>query len=246
MPLIVPAVGHLRAILINNNAEKTNDPIVDLILSAQGATLMLLSNNEDFIGAVWETYVTAKEWILDDDQVGPGFGDGEKTVYVKFSSGLVESPTHSATIILDTTPPVVGAIPILINEGDLEISIRDVLLTLNAAGATTVELFNENELENIQGTVLSYSDTIPWRLSENNGRKTVLVVFADDAGNRSSFFSATTTLVGQVAGLPTIVVPGNETTDHFISVGGQGDPEATIRILIDGYGEGYGYGYGYG
>lgn len=246
MPLIVPAAGHLRAILINNNAEKTNDPSVDLILSAQGATLMLLSNNEDFVGAVWEPYITAKEWILGDDQVGPGFGDGEKIVYVKFSSGLVESPVHSASIVLDTTPPVVGAIPILINEGDLEIFTRDVALTLNATGATTVELFNENELESVQGTILPYNDTVPWRLSENNGRKTVLVVFADDAGNRSSFFSATTTLVGQTAGLPSIVVPSDETTDHFISIEGQGDPEATIQVLIDGYGEGYGYGYGYG
>jgi hypothetical protein len=247
MPLIVPAVGHLRAVLINNNAEKTNDPIVDLILSAQGATLMLLSNNEDFVGAVWEPYVTAKEWILDDDQVGPGFGDGEKAVYVKFSSGLVESSIYTAIIILDTTPPIVGAIPILINEGDLEVTTRDVILTFNVLGATVVELFNESELENTQGTILPYNNTIFWRLSKNNGRKTVLVVFIDDAGNRSSFFSATTILTNQAVGFPSAIALSDATTDHFITLNGTGDPEAIIQVLIDGYGgEGYGYGYGYG
>ena len=78
MALTVPASGDLRAVLINNNASKTNNPSVDLILSAEDATEMMISNASDFAGAVWETFVTAKEWTLADEQVGAGAEDREE------------------------------------------------------------------------------------------------------------------------------------------------------------------------
>lgn len=234
-----PAPGDLRAILINNNATKTSSPIVDLILSAQGATQMLLANTSDFTGAMWEAYITAKEWVLLDEQVGPSFGDGEKTVFVKFrDNGMNETEAHSATIELNTSPPTVGTLPILINGGALRTTNRVVTLTLDAQDAATVEIFNEDELDSLQGTIVSYNQTIQWSLSENNGPKEVFVVFIDSIGNRSSFFSDTIDLAGQAVGVPVVQEPstGSVTTDPFITVRGVGDPESVIEIRLDGYG----------
>jgi hypothetical protein len=235
---VVPAANDLRAILINNNAERTNNPIVDLILSAQFAPEMMISNDPNFVGASFEPYVTAKEHTLLDEQVGPGFGDGTKTVYVKFRSAtLVESDIFSASLILDTQPPLAGPMPILINDGNLETNSRDVILTLDATGAETVEVFNENELETFtEGTIFPYSEAINWQLSEGNGQKKVLVAFIDDTENRSAFFSDGIILTGQPTGDPVITNPttGTITTDHFITIKGEGDPGSKIRIDING------------
>ncbi len=230
---IAPAPGDLRAILINNDAEVTNDSDVDLILSAQGAPEMLISNEADFAGAVWEPYLTARQHTLKDEEVGPGFGDGDKTVYVKFrSAALEETIAHSAVITLDTKPPVVGAMPVIINEGELRTSNRDVILLLDATGSTVVEIFNEDQQEQS----FPFATTIPHTLSEGNGQKEVFVDFQDDIGNSTGAFSAKVTLVGQASSQPVILDPNEGTfalTDKFINVTGSGDPEATIELQID-------------
>lgn len=232
---IVPATGDLKAILINNDQQRTNNPVVDLILSAENATDMLISNTNDFAGASWETYVTAKEWILLDEIVGPAFGDGEKVVYVKFRSAtLDESDIHSATIYLDTTPPSVGSLPIIINDGELVTNNRNVTLHLSAENATQVEVLNEIDQTSLTGTPMAYNDILPWTLSEGNGPKSVLVNFFDDIGNDTGFFSAEIRLIGQVPDQPNITEPsdGTITSDHFTTISGVGDPEGTIEIEI--------------
>lgn len=237
MALIVPAPGHLRAILINNNALKTKEPDVDLILSAANATEIMIANDDAFTGASWEAYVTSKEWILADDQIGPGYGDGNKAVYVKFRNLSEESVVHSATIYLKTSPPIVGAMPILINEGRVETNNRLVTLLLNASGASFVELYNENNLTTYTGgTVLPYNPTVQWTLSENNGSKTVYIVFIDEIGNKTAFFSDSIVLAGQSLGVPVIQHPtdGSITTDHFIDVTGASDPDSIVRIQVNG------------
>ncbi len=231
---VAPAPGDLRAILINNSAELTNDPEVDLILSAKGAIEMLISNEVDFAGAIWEPYLTAKQHTLKDNEIGPGFGDEDKTVYIKFRSApaLQETTVHNAVITLDTKPPTVGAMPVIINEGELKTSDRNVTLLLDATGSTVVRIFNEAE----QAQSLSFATTIPWVLSEGNGQKEVFVDFQDDIGNSTGAFSATVTLVDQTSSQPVILEPNEQTpvlTDRFISVTGSGDPEATIELQID-------------
>lgn len=233
---IVPAPGDLRAILINNGAEATNSSRVDLILSAQGATEMLLGTDEAFTGSVWEPYVTAKSFFLADEEIGPGFGDGTKTVFVKFRNiDLNESDVFSASILLDTTPPVVGAIPVLINDGALETDSRQVTLTLSATGATSIVILNEIQLEQIVGVEQPFSTTVTHTLSEENGQKEVFVNFIDDIGNDTGFFSARIILTGQPIGDPVIIEPPDETetTDHFITVRGTSDPGVIIRVDID-------------
>jgi len=232
---IVPATGHLRAILINNNAPRTRSPIVDLILSAEDATEMMLSNVADFTGASWEMYVSAKEWIVLDEIVGPGFGDGEKTVYVKFrSSTPIESAAHSATIYLDTAPPVVGPTPIRINNNELTTNSRDVILRFDVTGASFIEILNEVDEVTLHGTRVPYASQVSWTLSPNNGRKTVLANFFDDIENSTGFFSAEIILVGQAPNDPIILSPadGSITADHFITITGVGDPDSAIRVKI--------------
>lgn len=233
----VPASGDLRAILINNNADRTNDSVVDLILSADGATEMMLSNSSTFSGSIWETYVTAKSWTLLDEAIGPSFGDGTKTIYIKFRSvTLEESNVHTASIYLDTTPPIVGSMPIVINQGDLITNSRQVSLTLSAIGATSVVLFNETDQLLLAGTEMNYSDNIQWTLSEGNGSKTVFVNFLDDVGNETGYFSESIRLVEQDLQNPVIIEPidSTTTTDHFVTVRGTGDPQSEIKINIEG------------
>jgi len=244
VPLIVPAPGHLLAIMINNNAAKTNQHLVDLILSAQNATHLKVSNDPGLAGAVWETYVSAKQWDVKDDVVGPSYGDGSKTVYVQFGQGIISPPVDptqisgifSATIDLDTTPPVVGPIPIMINGGTLKVDTRQAQLALDASEAQSMKLFNEVELATFTGgTIMPYSAEVNWTLSEGNGIKTVYIVFMDDIGNQTSFFSSSITLIGQQADKPVITEPvdGSFTTDPFIDVKGRGDPGSIIKIGIE-------------
>jgi hypothetical protein len=243
VPLIVPAPGYLLAIMINNNATKTNDPFVDLMLSAQNATHLKVSNDPFLIGAVWEAFVSAKQWEVKDEVVGPSHGDGPKTIYVQFGQGVVPPPAvptqisgiYSATIILDTAPPVVGPVPIMINGGTLETNVRQVQLTLNASGAQNVRLFNDTDLVMLtSGTILPYSPTMDWTLSESNGIKSVYITFIDDVGNETSLFSGSITLIGQTADNPIITEPvdGSFTTDPFIDVKGRGNPGAVVEIEI--------------
>lgn len=94
----VSAVPNLYSILINNGNEYTNDPNVSLNLSApSGTSLMQISSDSNFTGAQWETYFTARGFLLDA-------GDGSKSVFARFrSSGdLVTSGYYSDSIILDT------------------------------------------------------------------------------------------------------------------------------------------------
>lgn len=232
---IVPGPGHLRAILINNNAARTNNPLVDLILSAHNATEMMISNDENFVGAVWETFVTAKEWYVLDEVPGPGHGDGDKIVYVKFRSvTLEESAVHEATIYLDTTPPVVSAIPIIINNSELATDNRNVVLHFNVQGAATIEILNEIDEVSLEGTIVPYAAQVPWVLSANNGHKTILANFFDEIGNSTGYFSADIILTGQDPNSPAITSPvdGSTTTDHFITIRGTGDPESRIKVEI--------------
>ena len=234
---IVPAPGHLRAILINNGASKTNNAHVDLILSAENATEMIISNESDFSGATWQPYCSAVEFDLKDEKIGPGYGDGTKTVYVKFrSADLTESNVFTASIVLDTTTPRVGPIPVIINDGSSTTDSRQVTLHLNATDAQWIEILNEDEQQYFQGTQMPYSETVAWTLSEHNGQKEVFVRFIDDIGNTTPFYSATVLLIGQsIQGTLRITEPidGTYTTDKFINIKGIADFDSQVDLDIE-------------
>ncbi len=103
LPDTISPTGSIK---INNDAQYSNLNTVTLNLSAtdnvggSGLSQMQFSNNN----STWSTaegYATTKSWTL-------ASGDGQKTVYVKFKDIAGNwSQSYSATIILDTTPPVI-------------------------------------------------------------------------------------------------------------------------------------------
>ncbi len=93
-----PAVNHTisnKSVVINSGDASTASTAVTLIISADYATSMAISNNADFSGGIWETYAASKSWTLTS-------GEGTKNVYVKFkdASGVSSAPVFD-TIILN-------------------------------------------------------------------------------------------------------------------------------------------------
>lgn len=94
----VPVVpGHL-SLRINNGAQYTRDRDIAVNISAgSGATDVLLSDDPDLAGAVWQAYSPSLSFRLSS-------GDGSKAVYglVRFVDGSRSGDTLSDSIILDT------------------------------------------------------------------------------------------------------------------------------------------------
>lgn len=87
----------------SGSTDYTKETQVNVTLQAQGSPYQVgFSQNSDFSGATWQTYVSATTYTL------PG-GDGLKTIYcrVKNASGT-ESNTLSDTIYLDTQTPTIS------------------------------------------------------------------------------------------------------------------------------------------
>lgn len=85
--------------IVINEGEYTGTGIINLTLSAVGAVGMMISEDANFTGAVWENYSATKRIALTTE-------DGRKTVYVKYRD-LAQNETQpvSDSIILDTTIP---------------------------------------------------------------------------------------------------------------------------------------------
>lgn len=81
----------------------TNNRTVSVVLSASAdVTQMILSENSNFSGASWQTYAASLTFQLSS-------GESSKTIYAKVRNGFdLESETKTATIILDTTAPVIA------------------------------------------------------------------------------------------------------------------------------------------
>ena len=92
-----PATPSVYSMLINGGLEYTGSTTVVLNLTAPSTTtVMMLSNEEQPVSPVWETFSPTRTWILP-------VGDGPKTVYATFQDGTgAFSPIVSATIELDT------------------------------------------------------------------------------------------------------------------------------------------------
>jgi hypothetical protein len=105
----VDATKPLGTVLINGGGQYSNDPSVELSLSAtdpgtgSGVVLMRFSNNGS-TWSEWGAYATIKAWSLSS-------ANGTKTVYAQFSDGAGNlSDVAKDTIVLDTQKPMVVAI----------------------------------------------------------------------------------------------------------------------------------------
>lgn len=105
-------------IQINNGAATTNNPVVNLTLSAtdplpgSGINEMRFRSEDTQTWSVWENFQTSRQWQLSD-------GDGAKTVFVEYrdNAGNVSQGTISDGIQLDTTfVPSLGITDVKVKE----------------------------------------------------------------------------------------------------------------------------------
>ncbi len=169
-------------ISINGGNRNTKDESVVLKLSAIGASEMMVSNTENFNGAVWVAYNLAMPaWNLQP-------GEGEKMVYVKFKDRVGnESDIASAKIKLDKTPPTSPLLKIVGNTtGSMKDLSGKVNLDISAVGAKYMMLSNEISFYAARWEIYKteYKD---WELGgiDKDGNKCIFVKFRDEAGNVS-------------------------------------------------------------
>ncbi|MBI3319829.1 MAG: fibronectin type III domain-containing protein [Candidatus Omnitrophica bacterium] len=96
-------------VAINGGAASTNAASVTLTLSATdnaGPVAQMQCSNDNVTYSAPEAYAPTKAWIV-------AAGDGPKTVYVKFKDAAGNwSPATTATIALDTAPPVLSTLSV--------------------------------------------------------------------------------------------------------------------------------------
>ncbi len=109
----------LPNIMINGDASFTDQMDVELNLSCENAEEMMISNNTQFDGGVWQTYGDTINWTLTDSF-------GLKSVFVKFrnSSGIESSPVYD--IIRYGSVDSTGTIVINTNVDDYEIYVDNI------------------------------------------------------------------------------------------------------------------------
>ena len=83
----------LVAVSVNNGAKQTFSRMVHMQFNVANAAQVAISNNPDFSDATFQTFTTSSVW-------GLSFGDGEKTVYVRFRSKSGGTFDTTATINL--------------------------------------------------------------------------------------------------------------------------------------------------
>lgn len=105
LQFIVDKSPPVAAVQINGGAAFTNQTQVHVTITAKDLTSMKMSFANDTSSGFTpeEPYVGTKTWNLSS-------GDGVKTVYVKLVDVLGHQTTKTASIILDTTPPIVSGV----------------------------------------------------------------------------------------------------------------------------------------
>jgi len=146
--------------------ELTSSRYIELRINTADAdiTSMMLSEDRNFTGAVWEPFQPARVWTLSG-------GDGAKNIYLKLrDAGGLESAVITAVVVLDTAPP------------DVELSIPDTAAsdTLIVKGTTEP---GASVYVNGRAVPVDSDGAFSIRLGVSGGGTTVSVRVADSAGN---------------------------------------------------------------
>jgi hypothetical protein len=177
------------SLLINDGAAMAPDGTVNLTVSAFdafGVESMIVSEDENLTGAVWQPFAGRLDWEL-------SAGDGPKTVYVRVrDTNGWESAVASAGIQLDTRPPT-GTVRI--NAGGNYSRSPTVTLYLNASDASGVsDMLLSNRADFSGDDWLPYTPVYTWTLTQGTGARTVHARFRDPAGHMSVPVTATVVL----------------------------------------------------
>ena len=172
------------SIAINNNAGATNNPRVNLALTAAdtGSGLDKMAFSDDGVTfSTPEAIAAAKAWTLST-------GDGLKTVFVRYTDKAGNAAVFSSTIFLDTTAP---SGTITINSGAAYTTFTRVTLGLNAPGAISMRFSNDNST---WSGWKPFGQIDAWDLTIGDGLKTVYAQFKDSLENISNSALASITL----------------------------------------------------
>ncbi|HEC94812.1 MAG TPA: PGF-pre-PGF domain-containing protein [Thermoplasmatales archaeon] len=157
-----------------------------LTLNAVDATGMIISNNQDFSGAEWESYTALKEnWWLTS-------GDGTKTVYFKAKDNAVPYPNIALpvndTIILDTTPPTItivtpenGSSTTTHTNLTIRANLYDATSGVNTSSVTII--FNGTDKTMDNNTIINPNLVMYQAPSLTDGTYNVSIIVKDMAGN---------------------------------------------------------------
>ena len=173
-------VGVTGGITINGSSARTKNPNVVVSLSGSspvGVRRMLLGGDIDSGSTGWQSYSATKNIPL-------SVGDGTKTITIMFEdNALNDSPVYHASIILDTTPPVVT----LSSSGGTFTSAQTVRISTNETASAYYVLNNPSLDPVASGTLYTQPLTI--------STGTVLTAEAIDlAGNISTKQTITFTI----------------------------------------------------
>ena len=177
--IIMDTVPPSGLVIVDGGAAHSADLEVsvelDIFDDTSGIQEMMVSNDEEFEGASWESFRISFDWTLAE-------GDGEKIIFVRVrdQSGLVGNLW--GTIVLDTTPPV---LTVVVNGGERYTTSSKVM----------VELIVEPDTSGVQEMAISLSedfagaDWAPFReivdydLAPDDGEQILYVKVRDGAGH---------------------------------------------------------------
>jgi hypothetical protein len=177
---IIHSSDMVSSIKINNGALRTSSASVNLNLSATDPTgvATMQFSNDGITYTAEEPYAVSKAWTLTTS-------DGIKTVYVRFRDNALAGGTLydpiSATIVLDTVPPVTTASPV---QGVYATS--PVNVTLSANEASTIYYTIDGTTPNTGSSVYS----APVTVTSTSG-VTIRYFSVDAAGNSEAVTSGT-------------------------------------------------------
>jgi hypothetical protein len=166
------------SIIINENDEYTNNPVVDLKLdghdNVSGIDSMSFSFNKiDF---------TDPELFFIEKTIELPEGDGKRTITYKVEDKAGNIATASDSIILDTKPP--QSLDISINGGAEETNSTKVNLFLKAEDVTSgIHQMSFSEDGKTWSDWEDFKDVISYTVSEGDGGKTIYFRVNDKAGN---------------------------------------------------------------
>lgn len=184
----------------------TTTPFVTATVSAADANggtgsqalFVKLSNDGGFVGATYQPFAPALNWIL-------AAGDGDKTVHARFMDPAGnESIPVQATISLRSSGPTAPTLSILEKDTRQNGSTnsRAVNLRLDAVGQAVLARVAENPALTGGTDVSLVGVTLPWvtpdalgiQLADADGLRTLWVRYYDAAGNASELAAAAVTL----------------------------------------------------
>jgi len=143
----------LNSISINSGDTSTSNTLVNIGFNYQGTpTDYMLSENQNFVGANWVSFVNNPTFNLS------GSTYGLKTVYAKLKNSTTESQVVSDTIeLIDTTSVSLNSI--VINSGDTETISSNVNVKFNITNtATHYRLGTSSDLSLVSWTTYTSND----------------------------------------------------------------------------------------